>query len=156
MSELVTRPIEVISPATGEFISLDSPTEKLGECLADIRDYESLLREAKRALTTELLARFDRNAQWTVHAGGFKLSGQSPAPVEEWDGAELRTALLGLVDADLLSIEAVDAAVETVVTYKPRKAGINALKKLGGRVGEVVESLRQESERERRITVSRA
>lgn len=80
---------------------------------------------------------------------------QSPAPAEEWDALAARSELLELVDEGVLGIEAVDAAFEPVVTYKPRKAGINALKKLGGRVAEILASHSHEVERERYVTVSR-
>jgi hypothetical protein len=86
---------------------------------------------------------------------GLKITGQSPAPVEEWDGLELRTALLDLHARDHIELAAVYAAVEAVTTWKVRKAGITALRKLGGEVAETVDRLCQRSERERRVSVSR-
>jgi hypothetical protein len=156
MSTDVTTTSQLVNPVTGEALTLASPTEDLGRWLADIRDFEYQLREAKRTVTTEILARLDKNAEWTAHLPGLKIRGDSPQPVEEWDGAQLREALLELVDEGVLAIEAVDAAVETIVSYKPRKAGINKLRKLGGRVAEVVDSLKRASEKDRRVTVSRA
>lgn len=153
-TELETTPMQVVSPS-GEVLSLDSPTEDLATWLAEVREHESLLRETKRAVTQELLARMDKLAHWTINAAGLKLTGQSPAVVEEWDGAELRTALLELFDNGTLSIEAVDAAVEQVTTWKPKKAGINALRKLP-HVAPIIEGLRQEREPDRRVTVSRS
>lgn len=150
------RAVQFANPVTGEVLTLAAETGDLGRYLADLREFESVLREHKRIVSRELLARMDRAASWTFHAGALKLTGQSPAPVREWDGAELRDALLGLVDEGLITVEAVDAAVETVVSFRPRAAGISALRKLGGRVVEVVDSLCRESERERRISVSRS
>lgn len=154
-SELDTKPIQVLNPITGEVLTLDSSTAALGQALGDIREFKSLLDETVRAISGELHARMDQEALYTVHTPGLELRGQSPAPVESWDGVELRTALLELSDAGTLSIDAVDRAVETVVTYKARKAGIVALRKLGGEVEQTIDSLCQRSERERRITVVR-
>jgi hypothetical protein len=147
---------QLVNPATGEALSLESPSPDLGRYLADIREFESILRESKRIVSRELLSRFDREASWTHRFDDLKIVGQSPAPSEEWDGAELRQALLEHVDAGRLSIEAVDAAVETIVSYKPRKAGITALRKLGGPIAETVNRLARTAERERRVSVTRA
>jgi hypothetical protein len=156
MSTELEQVPEFANPVTGEVLTLAAPTEDLARFLADLRDLESRFREAKGIVTREITARLDRQAKWTLHLpGGLKIRGQSPAPVEEWDGLELRSALLELVDEGVVDIEAVDAAVETVVTYKPLKRGINSLRKLGGRVGAVVEAHRRESEPERRVSVSR-
>jgi hypothetical protein len=146
----------LVNPATGEALTLESPSPDLGRYLADIREIESVVREHKRIVSRELLARMDRTASWTLRAEGLKIVGQSPAPPEEWDGAELRQALLKHVDAGRLSVEAVDAAVETIISYKPRKAGITALRKLGGPIAETVNGLAHTAERERRVTVTRA
>jgi hypothetical protein len=150
----ITTLVEVLNPTTGEILSLDRPTGELGRYLLEVREFEQVLREHKNLVTRELLARLDKDASWTLYEDGLKIVGQSPAPVKEWDGAELRSALLGLVDEGVLSIEAVDAAVETIVTYKPRKAGIGKLRKLGGRVKATVDELARESEPRRSVTVS--
>jgi hypothetical protein len=128
----------------------------LAAYLADLRDFESQLREHKRAVTRELLARFDRTAKWTHHFEGLKIAGQSPAPTEEWDGLELREALLSLVDSGQLTVEAVDAAVEQVISLKVRKQGVAQLRKVGGEVAETINRLCRTSEPERRVSVSRA
>lgn len=141
------------NPITGEVLSLASPDDDLARWLSDMREYRSQLTEIERAVKQEFLARMDRQAAWTIHAGGVKVSGTSPASVEDWDGAELRTALLALVDEGVVDISAVDAAVETVVEYCPRKRGIAQLRKLGGRVAAAVDGLARVSEPERRISV---
>jgi hypothetical protein len=145
----------VISPRTGEVISLDAPDQDLGGFLNDVRDLESAIRESKRAVHDELLRRMDSAATWTVHVPGLKLSGPSPAPTEEFDELELRTALLTLVDEGVISVEAVDRAIEPVVTYKARRAGINALRKLGGRVAETVTAHARSVEKTRYVKVER-
>lgn len=156
MSDLMPRQeLQVLNPVNGEVLTLDAKSDQLGAYLADVREFEFLMRESKRAVTQELLARMDKNASWTMSLPGWKLSSRSSAKEEAWDGAELRTALLDLVDEDVISIEAVDAAVETVVTYKPRKVGINNLRKLGGRVAAVVNGLCVEREPDRSVKVER-
>ena len=148
-------PLQVVHPVTGELLTVDHSTEALAQYLLDVRDLETGLRVDKKAVTTEILRRQDRAASWTTHAGSLKVSGQSPAPMEVFDGLELRNALGLLVDAGVITVEAMDAAVVTEVKYTPRKAGIAALRKLGGEVKKVVDGLAVEREPERRVTVSR-
>lgn len=152
----VERAVQFANPLSGEVLTLASPSDDLGRYLADLREFESVLREHKKMVTRELLGRMDKQASWTQHFAGLKLTGQSPQPGEEWDGAELREALLKLVDEGKLSIEAVDAAVETVVSYNVKKAGVNKLRKVGGVVASTVDGLVRPVERERRVSVSRA
>lgn len=144
----------IVSPSTGEVLAPDSPVEDLGRFLTDVRSHESEVREAKRTVTRWVVARMDSAASWSLHAPGFKLTAPSPKPTEQFDGPALREALLPLVDEGVLSVEAVDAAVEPVVTYEPRKRGINALRKLGGRVEEIVNAHATPVEKERYVTVT--
>lgn len=156
MSTDVGKPITVVSPTTGEVIELSAPTDALAQYLADVREAELLLREAKRLVSREITSRLDRIASWTLRLeGGLTVKTQSPAPSEEWDALAARSDLLQLVDEGVLGVEAVDAAFEPVVTYKPRKAGINALRKLGGRVVEILSAHSREVEKERYVSVSR-
>jgi hypothetical protein len=67
----------------------------------------------------------------------------------------LRGRLEELVADGLLSMEAVDAAVEVVTGFKARAAGISALRKLGGVVAEAVEECSVSVEKPRRVSVSR-
>jgi hypothetical protein len=157
MSEIVqTTSIQLVNPTTGELITLDSPTDDLANFLADMREHESLCREAKKLVTREVVSRMDKQASWTVHAGGLKLSTSSPAPTEEFDGPMLHEALQVLVDQGVISVEALDAAVETVIKYEPRRKGINALRKLGGRAAEIVNAHATEVHKDRYIKVERA
>lgn len=162
MTELATRPIQIINPQSGELLTLDSPTDDLGRYLAAAREHKACVQEAINAVSREILRRQDQAAAagesspWTTRiGGGLKLVGSSPAAIEEWDGADLKAQLLTLVDEGLLSPAAVDAAVETIVTFKVKKTGVNALRKLGGRVKELIDQLATEREPDRRITVSR-
>ena len=156
MSTELGRPITVVSPRTGELLELSAPDEDLAGWLADVREHESLLREAKNLVQRELLRRMDRSAKWTVRVPKFKLTGTSPKPEETWDGAVLRERLHDLVDDGELTVEAVDAAVETVISFKVRKAGVNALRAAGGRAAAIVDELAIATEKERRVSVSRA
>jgi hypothetical protein len=145
-----------VIPFTGE--AVDLATAEIGDLaklLADVKDYQSRLSEAKSLLSQEVLRRQDQAAKWTTPAGGYVLKGSSPAPVEEFDALALREDLLGLVDEDALSIEAVDAAVETVVTYKARKSGVNALRKLGGVVSQIVDRHARPIEKARYVSIVR-
>lgn len=155
-TELERQPITIVSPETGEVLSLESPTKDLGQLLLDIREHESLLRETKNIVQREILKRMTFNARYTEHVGGLKLTGSSPKPEEVWDGATLRAALMDFVDCGTLSIEAVDAAVEQQISWKCRKRGIDSLRSLGGEIAETIEGLKSVQEKDRRVQVSRA
>ena len=155
MTETVGSPITVVSPRTGEVLSLSSPLEDLGGLLLDIREHEFLLREMKNVVQQEIVKRMDFEAKGTLHAGGLKFQAPSAAPVEAWDAAELRAALLPFVDHGVISITAVDAAVEQVITWKAKKAGINALRKQGGEIEMVIDQLMRVEDRPRKVSVVR-
>jgi len=154
---MTSTDITVINPATGELLTLNAATSDLGAYLADIREHEQLIREAKQLVTGELLARMDRDGLWTVHTeGGLTLKGGSPAPVVEYDELALRESLLELADQGVITVEAVDRAVEPVVSYKVRAVGVRALAKLGGRVADVIGSHARVVEKRRYVTVERS
>lgn len=154
-TDLIRTPIT--HPLTGQVLDLDNASnEDLGSMLAEIDEQKLLLQELRNLIGGEVLSRQDRQGQWTTRAGDYKLTGASAQPVEEFDGMELRNALLGLADAGVISQEAVDRAVETVVTYKPRKAGINALRKLGGQVKATIDERAVEVPRCRYVKVKRS
>jgi hypothetical protein len=147
---------DLIHPLTGETLSLvHAGEDQLAQLLDSVKDYESRLREAKSLLSQEILRRQDQSACWTTRAGGFVLKGSSPAPSEEFDALALREDLLGLVDEGALHIQAVDAAVETVISYRARKGGINQLRKLGGVVAQIIDRHATPVIKSRYISVSR-
>jgi hypothetical protein len=157
MSTEVGRPITVVSPRTGEVLTLDAGTDQLAGLLADFSEHEAVVKESKRYVQDELLRRLDSAAQWTMHVeGGLKISAPSPAPAEEFDELALRESLLQLADDHVIAIEAVDRAVEPQVSYKARKAGVNALRKLGGRVAETVDAHARSAEHKRYVRVERS
>ena len=146
----------VVHPLTAEAVELASAsTDDLAILLDSVKDYESRLREVKSLVSREVLRRQDHAASWTTRAGGYVLKGSSPAPAEEFDALALRSELLGLVDEGALTIEAVDAAVETVVSYRARKAGISALRKLGGVIAQIVDRHATPIEKTRYVSIAR-
>ncbi len=152
----LTRPVSVVSPITGEQLELDRPSTDLAQFLADVREAESLLREAKSLVGGELLRRLDQGACWTLHLdGGLTIKAPSPAPAEEFDELALRDDLAQLVEDGTITEAAAAAAVETVVTYKVRKAGITALRKLGGTIAATIDRHARPVEKPRYVSVSR-
>lgn len=143
----------IVNPQTGEEITPNSPPEDIGQLLVALKEHGEALNAVKRDVSRWFIDHLDRQACWSLSVPGFKLSAPSPQPVEEFDGPALREALLDLVDEGVLSIEAVDKAVETVVTYEPRRRGIGALRKRGGRVAAVVDAHAREVEKNRYVSV---
>lgn len=139
-------------PQTGEALDLSAPTGDLAAWVDQIRQIESQAKEAREEIGRELLRRMDAKASWTLREAGFKITGQSPQPKLEWNVDALRATLADLRDQGL-DEDAIDAALEVVVSYRPRAAGLNALKKLGGEVAERVESCATEVEPQRRVSV---
>lgn len=150
--------VRLFDPATGEELDLSLCSDATLANLRDmIRDAEDEQRQAKRQIDAEVLARMDRNAKWTIKTeGGLELTAPSPASKSEYDAGALHAALMAFVDDGLLSVEAVDAAVEQVLTYKPRVRGIEALRKRGGAIADVIAEHETQVEPTRRVTVKRA
>lgn len=141
----------------GEELTLDSPTQDLAEYLDGVKELRSRLDEERAIISRELVSRMDQGAKWTLHAGPYKLTAPSPAVGEEWDGAELYDALCELVEDGAISMDAVNAAVEIHLSYKVKKAGVNALRKIGGPVAGAIDGLAREAEpKPRNVSVTRA
>jgi hypothetical protein len=154
MTDLV--PTAVPHPVTGEVLALDAPTADLARALDELKELTSRIREVRERIDEELLRRMDHKASWTVRTGdGIKITAPSPAPKVEWDGPELSVVLAELRGLNLIDYEAIQAALEVVVTYKPKAAGLNALLKLGGEVERRLRACRSEVEPTRRVTVKR-
>jgi hypothetical protein len=151
----VAPPEQVINPVTAQVVTVDSPTGDLGVFIDDARECKRILDEQIRWASREILRRQDKQASWTDHLPGVKVTGQSPKQNEDWDGAGLRAALMRFVDEGTLAIAAVDAAVEQNISWKVKKAGVGKLRKIGGEVAATVDRLCVTSEPERRVSVSR-
>lgn len=162
-AELAPRPplqsakggeVSLIHPDSGQLLDLTSAAPAaLADWLDAVRVWEQNARTAKNVVSEELHRRMDANAKWTLRDGEFEIRGQSPD--RSVYSEELRGALEALVAEGLISQEACDAAYEPVVTYKPRARGLNALRKLGGKVAEVIAEHTLPDQRPRRITISR-
>lgn len=149
--ELVTRP-EAVIPGTGEVIDVRAAeTSVLAEALDYLTGIKQMEASARRIIADEVLRRQDADASWTTPAGGYVLTGQSPAR-EEYDGAALAVALEQLD----ISSAAKLAACEPVVAWKPKRAGINALLKLGGEVADAVRSCAVTVDKPRQVRVKRS
>jgi hypothetical protein len=135
-------------PGTGEMVTadglpltLDSPSADLARGIAELDEHLAQVTDLKNELRQELLRRLDQNAKWVAHVPGFKITGDTPKETETWDGADLYSRLSDLAEAGTISIEAVNAAVSVETVYKAKKAGLNALRALGGDAAVVVDEL---------------
>lgn len=157
MSDIVpyVRPAApLVAPHSGELIELDSPTDVLAAHLMDVRDLEGALRSHKQHITRELLDRMDREATWTVRAGGYKVTGKSPADEEVFDGESLWNGLHSIARDVGLSDEAILNAVTEERVYKVSKRGVSALRKLGGEVAKIIDRCSDHRPPDRRVSVS--
>ena len=145
-------------PGTGEQLDLDASDDQLATWLKEMQEFRKSMAVIERALKDELLSRMDRRGRWTHHAAGASVSAESPQPGEDFDGEGLYRELMDIVRDGELDREAVDAAIELLpVSYKVKKSGITALRRIGGRAAAAVEAHRIELEAklrsERRVTV---
>ena len=128
-SSMTASPRYAIHPQTGEILELDRPTSELSGFLEWAKDQRSRMREAEGIIGRELLERMDKRSSWTLHDGDFTVVGKSPKPEEDYDGQELFDLLGRLHQEGKLDEEAVENAVEVGMFFKPKKNGINQLRK---------------------------
>lgn len=148
------RPSIIVHPGTGEVLDLAGDTEILVRWLREVREMESEIREVKRVVTGELIDRMDREARYTLHVGDLEVKGDGPIAPTLYEGEQLRNALAEYVEAGVITPEALDRAVEVLPTYRPRTAGIKALKRLGGPIADLVDQHAKPKESyERRVTI---
>lgn len=149
--------VRLFDPATGDELDLSLCSDATLANLRDmIRDAEEEQRIAKHQIDGEVLARMDREGVYTIRVEGFEITAPSPAQRSEFDGAALHAALMAFVDTGELTVGAVDRAVEQVLTFKPKKAGIEALRKLGGEIADTIATHEAKTDPVRRVTVKRA
>ena len=144
----------VAVPWTGEALALTQLTDRqLAEVLDEVREFEAArLRTFKRQVQDEALWRMDAAASWTIHTeGGFKLTGDSPARTDI-DVDELRAAL---EDIDVPSSLIEKAIKPKPIEYVVSRAGLNALRKLGGEVATAIAECERPSTKPRSVRVSR-
>jgi len=155
---LDVRPQYAVNPTTGEALALsEEPTDTLAKLRDEIRDARDALNTWANQLDAELTARLDHEARRSASVGGYSIKVTAPT-VRETDEAALRAALIELWEEGLISLAAVDAAVEIVEVPKARRAGLNALHRHADpRVREVVAAHDREVPNPvRRVSVSRA
>ncbi|MCW3018622.1 MAG: hypothetical protein JWN10_930 [Solirubrobacterales bacterium] len=144
----------VIHPSTGEVLDLDASTEDLARWLVEARQLDEAMRAEKRRVVSELLARMDRDASYTLRVGDLELKGDGPAPPMEYDAVELRAALSEFVEAEVISSDALDRAIEDEQKLRPRVNGLKALMRQGGPLAETIERYAHPKEgHERRLSV---
>lgn len=153
-AEEVGQEITVANPATGVVVELAGPTDMLAAAIDECRDIENRLRDFKRMIADEILRRMDHEGTWTARVGHFKVSGDGPRG-DTYDGERLWKALEPLVADDRIAVAARLKAVEPETTYKVKKAGVNALLKLGPEVVEAVKSAAEQNLKPRGVRVSR-
>jgi len=155
---LDVRPSYAVNPITGEALALrDESTDTLARLRDEIRDARNALNEWANQIDAELTSRLDHEARRSAQVGGYKIETTAPT-VWSTDELALREALLELVEAGVISREAVDAAVEVVEVPKARRRGLTALHRHADpRVRAVVAAHdREVVNPTRRVTVSRA
>lgn len=120
----------VVNPITGE-VAPFSDVGALADWLVAIKDHQSHISAAKRIVDELLLADMDRNAMWTMNRhSGRKVTAPRPSPgiaADQWDGNRLYQALEGLVSDEVISAQALAAAVEIRTEYVAKAAGVKAL-----------------------------
>lgn len=155
MSGEVAISPKLVHPASGEILDLSKPDEDLAAWLYEIRDVESRLKEVKGELTREFYHRLDKAAKWSRLVGEYEVKGESPEPVTAYDGNQLWDVLSTFVEDGLLSQEALETAVEQVISYKPKLAGVKAARKVDPQIAEAIDACSYEVEKRRYITIKR-
>lgn len=153
MTDTATETGLVLVPTTGEQVALNAPTDELAAVIDFLRDVKRQADTAIRVLGDELLRRMDTNASWTAKTERFEIVGQSPTPDTEWNVDALDATLKELIADGEISEDAYDNALETVVTLKVRKRGIDALRKLNDDIRLRIDSCGTPVEKTRRVNV---
>lgn len=152
LPERVAAPAVVANPATGIVVELAGPTDQLAAAIDECRDMEEALRAYKRTLADEILRRMDHEGTWTARVGRYKVEGDGPR-ADTYDGERLWKALEPLVSGGSIAGAARLKAVEPETVYKVKKAGVNALLKLGPEVVEAVRSAAEQNLKPRAVRV---
>lgn len=125
---------QLVDPNTGEIVPIaDAPQELIAHVLGRLQQTIEDATEIKRELARHILPLMDREASWTVHTRGVKVSAPSAKPQAwEWDAEMLHEILDALVNAKppLLSRDAALRACSTRIEYVVHARGLNALEKI--------------------------
>ena len=144
----------IVHPLTGEVLDLDEPTECLAAWLQQTREGEEQLRAEKQRVQEEIIRRLDFEGKCSATIGEFEIKADGPAPPTEYDARALRDALAEYVEAEAISQDALDRAVEVIPEYKARKNGLNALRKLNSEIASLIDEHSHERENyQRRVSI---
>lgn len=152
-------PVRVVDRHTGEvFVLAQAPAvliaSVLGQIDQAIADHLGLLRDAKRVLGDELIARMDTEGEWTQRAPGVKVSAPSPsAGTTTWDAELLRSILDDLVTEKKITADAALRACKVKVEHVPVVAGIAKLEKIPGLSERLEPARRVNPPPERKVSV---
>jgi hypothetical protein len=104
----------VVDRVTGELLSVrDASTEQLAEFTTNCQQVKQEIGDAERVVSDELLDRLDKSASWTQRVGSYELKAPSPtAGTETYPPDMLRDALVRLVDAGTISVDAASKALQ--------------------------------------------
>ncbi len=123
--------VEVLDPLTGELVNLiTADLDDLAGWLDHVREYKRMCDQALNVVQERMYREIDPGGQWTVIRPNWKITGTSPAPTVKYDGERVYKAARKLVKDGLLTKDAAGKAVERVVSFKARVAGIQALSKI--------------------------
>lgn len=157
MSEATTGTDLIVLPETGEVITRDSSDADLARAIDWLRDLKRRANTAQRDVEAIALERMDQACRWTRPAGDLTMTASSPEPAYEWTdkGADLRNTLDQMVGEGLITEEAANEACLVELAYKPRAAGVNAIRKRGPEFAARIDACRVEVDKPRYVTVRR-
>jgi hypothetical protein len=125
--------VELVDPDSGEAIALEAAGAPLVASVLRVVELElDELRDMKRWLAREMLARMDRSTTWTVRARGVEVTAPSPAVTYNWDVTKLVPILDQLVEEGVIDREAATRACEPRTEYHVLLRGIDAISRLPG------------------------
>lgn len=128
--------LSLVHPRTGEVIDLEDPPTCL-RVLADIRELESRLREAKAMLTDALSVEFSRVGTKTLELNGMKAT-LGPDSEIVWDvGVLQELQSLGLPE------ERMNELVSAEITYKVNSNVAKQIAAANAEYAEVIERAKQ-------------
>jgi hypothetical protein len=149
-TDLQLHQATVVDRLSGEILTVaDATTEQLAQFVTNQRQVRDDLSDAEAAVSAELVARLDANAQWTLRVGDptdvqWEITAPSPtAGSESYPPDMLEVELLDLVEAGTITPYAAAKALKRQVTLKldvplnlPLKGTADSLAQLTLKLGE--------------------
>lgn len=149
---------DLIVPGTGEVLSLDAPTNELGEAFREMQRWEVEFRVARARVRDELLKRMDHELMRSLELDGLFFECDAPGQVE-YDPDALSVVLGGLVGGGKISTEAAKQACRTEEILKVSKRGVDKLLQAPALSDEdraAIRACARPSSKPRRLQVKRA